>query len=80
MEKEVIKEKVINIISTKFKKPASEINEDQSFIEDLGADSLDIVDLILEMEKEFDIKIKDEDAEKIQKVGDAINFIYDNVS
>jgi len=50
---------------------------ESSFIDDLGADSLDIVELIMGLESEFDIEIPDEDAEKITTVGDAVNYIKD---
>ena len=52
-----------------------EINPDASFIDDLGADSLDIVELVMMIEKEFDIEIPDEDAEKISTVQDAVDYI-----
>ncbi len=51
------------------------ISIDSSFIDDLGADSLDIVELIMAFEEEFDIEIPDEDAEKIKTVGDAVNYL-----
>jgi acyl carrier protein len=53
----------------------SKITEDSSFVDDLGADSLDIVELIMAFEEEFDIEIPDKDVEKIKTVGDAINEI-----
>lgn len=56
---------------------ADKVTEDASFIDDLGADSLDIVELVMAIEKEFDIEIPDEDAEKIATVQDAINYITD---
>lgn len=59
---------------------ASEITPDSSFIDDLGADSLDIVELVMLIEKEFGIEIPDEDAERIQTVGDAIQYIVDHKS
>jgi len=52
-----------------------EITEDASFIDDLGADSLDTVEMIMEIEDEFGIEIPDEDAEKLQTVGDAIEYV-----
>ena len=52
-----------------------EVTETASFVEDLGADSLDTVELIMAFEEEFDIEIPDEDAEKISTVGDAVNYI-----
>ncbi len=56
----------------------SAVTMDASFIDDLGADSLDLVELIMGLETEFDIEIPDEDAEKIRTVGDAVNYIKDN--
>ena len=53
----------------------SQISDTASFVEDLGADSLDIVELIMGIEEEFDIEIPDEDAEKLKTVGDAISYI-----
>ena len=51
------------------------ITEDSSFVDDLGADSLDIVELIMAFEEEFDIEIPDEDAEKMKTVGDAVKYL-----
>jgi acyl carrier protein len=56
-----------------------EIVPEASFIDDLGADSLDIVELVMAMEETFDIEIPDDDAEKIQKIGDAISYIQERV-
>jgi len=53
----------------------SKITESSSFVDDLGADSLDIVELIMAFEEEFDVEIPDEDAEKIKTVGDAITYL-----
>ncbi|MBA7706534.1 Acyl carrier protein [subsurface metagenome] len=53
----------------------SKITENSSFIDDLGADSLDIVELIMAFEEEFDIEIPDEDAEKMKTVGDAVKYL-----
>ena len=52
-----------------------EVKETSKFVEDLGADSLDVVELVMALEEKFDVEIPDEDAEKIQTVGDAINYI-----
>ena len=54
---------------------ADKVTEDASFIDDLGADSLDIVELVMAMEEEFEVEIPDEEAENIKTVGDAINYI-----
>ena len=70
-----IKEKVIAIIVDKLESPADEVTSEASFTNDLGADSLDTVELIMEFEKEFGIEIPDEHAEKIQTVGDAVSYV-----
>jgi acyl carrier protein len=70
-----IAEKVKKIIVDRLGVSEAEVALESSFIKDLGADSLDTVELIMEFEKEFDIAIPDEDAEKIQTVGDAITYI-----
>lgn len=63
------------IIADKLGVSESEITSEASFTDDLGADSLDTVELIMEFEKEFDVTISDEDAELIQTVGDAISYL-----
>jgi acyl carrier protein len=73
-----VAEKVTKIIVDRLGVSESEVSSKSSFIKDLGADSLDTVELIMEFEKEFDISIPDEDAEKIQTVGDAIAYIENN--
>ena len=70
-----IEEKVINIISEQMGVDKAEITRDTSFINDLNADSLDTVELVMEFEDEFDTTIPDEEAEKIQTVGAAIDYI-----
>lgn len=70
-----IESTVTSIIVEKLGVDESDVNRDSSFTNDLGADSLDTVELIMEFEKEFDITIPDEDAEKIATVGDAIDFL-----
>ena len=55
-----------------------EVKEDSKFVEDLGADSLDVVELVMALEEKFDIEIPDEEAEKIATVADAIKFIEEN--
>ncbi len=70
-----VEDRVKKIISEKLSVDISEIVPDASFVDDLGADSLDLVELIMSMEEEFDIDIPDEDAENITKVKDAIDYI-----
>lgn len=71
--------KVKEMIASHLGKAEDEITPDSSFIEDLGADSLDLVELIMSMEDEFGLEISDEDAENIITVQDAINFIQSSV-
>ncbi|MHC2995350.1 MAG: acyl carrier protein [Candidatus Atribacteria bacterium] len=68
-------DRVKKIIVDQLGVDASKINEESSFVDDLGADSLDIVELIMAFEEEFDVEIPDEDAEKIKTVGDAIKYL-----
>ena len=70
-----VAEKVKSIIVEQLGVEADEVSADASFTDDLGADSLDIVELVMAFEEEFGIEIPDEDAEKLQTVGDAINYI-----
>ena len=72
---EEIEAKVIAIVSEQMGVDKSEINRETSFINDLNADSLDTVELVMELEDEFDLQIPDEEAEKIQTVGAAVMFI-----
>ena len=67
--------KVTEIIINELGVEADKVTPDASFVEDLGADSLDTVELVMELEEEFDINIPDDAAEKIQTVGQAIDFI-----
>ncbi len=70
-----ITEKVHAIIVDRLGVDEADVTKEANFINDLGADSLDTVELIMELEKEFDIQIPDEEAEKIQTVGDAIAYV-----
>ncbi|MFC1878156.1 acyl carrier protein [Thermodesulfobacteriota bacterium] len=70
-----IEDKVRKIIAEKLSVDLVEVIPEASFVDDLGADSLDLVELIMTMEEEFDIDISDEDAEKLESVKDAIDFI-----
>lgn len=71
--------RVIAIIVDKLEVDEKEATMEASFTHDLGADSLDTVELIMEFEKEFNLAIVDEDAEKLITVGDAVNYIQNNV-
>ena len=75
---ENLENKIKEIIVDKLGIEESEITDSASFTNDLGADSLDTVELIMEFEKEFNVSIPDEEAEKIQTVGDAIAYLKDN--
>ncbi|MHC4332825.1 MAG: acyl carrier protein [Planctomycetota bacterium] len=75
MNVQEIENKVIEIISEQMGVDKSEITRETSFINDLNADSLDTVELVMEFEDEFDMSIPDEEAEKIQTVGAAIDYI-----
>ena len=68
-------ERVTKIIVDRLGVDESQVTLEASFKEDLGADSLDVVELVMELEDEFDMEISDEDAEKISTVGDAVNYI-----
>ena len=72
-----VADKIKKIIVDKLGVDESEVTNDASFTNDLGADSLDTVELIMEFEKEFDISIPDEEAEKIQTVGQVIDYLAD---
>lgn len=73
-----VNSRVISIIVDKLGVSEDEVSNEANFTNDLGADSLDTVELIMEFEKEFNIAIPDDQAEKIQTVGDAISFIEGN--
>ena len=71
-------ERVKEIIAKELEVSPDQLTADASFIDDLGADSLDTVELVMALEEEFDIEIPDEDAEKIQSVNDAIEYITEH--
>ena len=73
-----IRDRVVDIVCEQMGASPDKITEETSFVNDLGADSLDTVELVMEFEDEFDLNIPDEDAEKIQTVGDAIRYIEEH--
>ena len=79
MSSEEIYNKVKEIIVEQLGVAETAIAPEASFIDDLGADSLDIVELIMALEEEFDLEIPDTDAEKVVTVGDVVDYIKDNV-
>ncbi len=72
---ENILDRVIDIVAEELAVDRDEVTEDSSFIEDLGADSLDVVELVMAFEEEFDVEIPDEDAEDIRTVEDAVSYL-----
>jgi len=74
-----VAEKVRNIIVEKLGVDGKQVVDGANFTNDLGADSLDIVELIMEFEKEFKLQIPDEDAEKISSVGDAVKYLTERL-
>ncbi|MCM8763893.1 MAG: acyl carrier protein [Candidatus Omnitrophica bacterium] len=75
MERSEIEKKVKNIVMEKLQVEESAVVENASFVDDLGADSLDTVELVMDFEEKFGVEIPDEDAEKIRTVGDAIKYL-----
>jgi len=73
-------EKVKDLVVDQLGVSEDKVNEDASFIEDLGADSLDVVELVMAFEEEFGIQIPDEDSAKIKTVGDAVRYIEEKVN
>jgi len=74
-----VREKVKSIIAEQLGVKVEEIKEESSFVDDLGADSLDTVELVMALEEEFGIEIPDEDAEKMTTVGEAMRYIEEKV-
>ena len=79
MSTEEVFERVKKIIMEQLGTVESAVTMDASFLDDLGADSLDIVELVMALEEEFDIEIPDADAEKVVTVGDVVEYIKENV-
>jgi acyl carrier protein len=78
MEREEILDKVKEVIVEQLNVEEDDVNEEASFVDDLGADSLDIVELVMALEEQFSISIPDEEAESIKTVGDAVEYIKAN--
>jgi len=75
-----IEEKVVQIVSKQMSVDKGEVSRKTSFVDDLNADSLDTVELVMELEDEFDLTIPDEEAEKIVSVGDAVSYLEKRTS
>jgi len=75
-----LEERVKNLVVTQLGVDAAKVTPESSFIDDLGADSLDTVELVMAFEEEFDIEIPDEEAQKMRSVSDAITYLKANVS
>jgi len=79
MTKDEIKDKVVEIISKQLEQPKEKVTMETKFAEDLGADSLDTAELVMEFEDEFDINISDDAEGKIKTVGDTVNYIEEQL-
>lgn len=75
-----LEEKVTNLVVTQLGVDAAKVTKDSSFIDDLGADSLDTVELVMAFEEEFDMEIPDEDAQKMRTISDVIDYLKDKVA
>jgi acyl carrier protein len=79
MDRDELFEKIKGVIVEQLGVDEDDVAEEASFVDDLGADSLDIVELVMALEEEFGVSIPDEQAEKIKTVGDAVDFIVESV-
>lgn len=74
-----VEEKVIGIVCEQLSVPKDEVSRESSFVDDLKADSLDVVELVMEFEDEFEVTIPDDDYEKIRTVGNAVDYIEERI-
>jgi acyl carrier protein len=79
MDRDEIFDKVKGVIVDQLGVEEDDVTEDATFVDDLGADSLDIVELVMALEEEFGVSIPDEQAEKIKSVGDAVDYVVETV-
>ncbi|MBQ7594560.1 MAG: acyl carrier protein [Synergistaceae bacterium] len=79
MTRDEVTAKLKKIVSDRLDVEEDQVSPEKTFVEDLGADSLDLVELIMGIEEEFDIEIPDEDAEKLTSVGEAMNYTLDKI-
>ncbi len=75
-----VEDRIAELIVEQLGVSRDEVVPEASFIDDLGADSLDIVELVMAMEEEFDVEIPDDDAEKIQTIGDAVSYLKEKLA
>jgi len=78
MDRDELFEKIKTVVVDQLGVEEDDVTEEAAFVDDLGADSLDIVELVMALEEEFGVSIPDEQAEKIKTVGDAVDFIAEN--
>ena len=77
-DKNEIAARIIEIVAEKMDKPKEDITPEKSIINDLGADSLDVVELVMDIEDEFDLSVPEEEAQKIVTIGDAIKYVTEH--
>ena len=75
-----LEERIKNLVITQLGVDANKVTNDSSFIDDLGADSLDTVELVMAFEEEFDMEIPDEDAQKMRTISDVIGYLKDKIT